>query len=163
MKSNKETSEIKEEQSKKQTKKITEIKSFDERVNELVELGKKEGRLTFEQIAECLKGLDVDSDSLEVLYNRLLEEAIEVVSSTEKTEDGEADKRDVVILSDEDITKDMNINDPVRMYLKEIGRISLLSPQEEADLSIRVSQGDEDAKRELAESNLRLVVSIAKR
>ena len=163
MKSNKETSEIKEEQSKKQTKKITEIKSFDERVNELVELGKKEGKLTFEQIAECLKGLDVDSDSLEVLYNRLLEEAIEVVSSTEKTEDGEADKRDVVILSDEDITKDMNINDPVRMYLKEIGRISLLSPQEEADLSIRVSQGDEDAKRELAESNLRLVVSIAKR
>ena len=163
MKSNKETIEVKEEMAKKKTKKITEIKSFDERVDELVELGRKEGKLTFEQIAECLKGLDVDSDSLEILYNRLIDEAIEVVSSTEKTEDGEVDKRDVVILSDEDITKDMNINDPVRMYLKEIGRISLLSPQEEADLSIRVSRGDEDAKRELAESNLRLVVSIAKR
>ena len=68
-----------------------------------------------------------------------------------------------LVLSDEEITKDVNINDPVRMYLKEIGRISLLSSEEEMDLSVRIANGDEDAKNTLAESNLRLVVSIAKR
>ena len=145
----------------KKAKKVTEIKTFEERIESLVELGTETGMLTFEQMAEELKGLDVDGDSLETLYNTLLENGITVVSSTEKDED--KDKDEVEILSDEDITKDVNINDPVRMYLKEIGRISLLSPEEEAKLSIRVSEGDEDAKRELAESNLRLVVSIAKR
>ena len=70
---------------------------------------------------------------------------------------------DNLILDDAEITKDININDPVRMYLKEIGRISLLSPEEESELSIRVANGDEVAKNILAESNLRLVVSIAKR
>ena len=145
----------------KKAKKVTEIKTFEERIESLVELGTETGILTFEQMAEELKGLDVDGDSLETLYNTLLENGITVVSSTEKDED--KDKDEVEILSDEDITKDVNINDPVRMYLKEIGRISLLSPEEEAKLSIRVSEGDEDAKRELAESNLRLVVSIAKR
>ena len=151
----------KKKEPKKKTKKVTEIKTFEERINSLVELGTETGMLTFEQMAEELKGLDVDGDSLETLYNTLLENGINVVSSTEK--DDNKDKDEVEILSDEDITKDVNINDPVRMYLKEIGRISLLSPDEEAKLSIRVSEGDEDAKRELAESNLRLVVSIAKR
>ena len=151
----------KKKEPKKKTKKVTEIKTFEERINSLVELGMETGTLTFEQMAEELKGLDVDGDSLETLYNTLLENGINVVSSTEK--DDNKDKDEVEILSDEDITKDVNINDPVRMYLKEIGRISLLSPDEEAKLSIRVSEGDEDAKRELAESNLRLVVSIAKR
>ena len=155
-----EVEEVKKE-TKKKTKKVTEIKTFEDRINSLVELGTETGTLTFEQMAEELKGLDVDGDSLETLYNTLLENGINVVSSTEKDED--KDKDEVEILSDEDITKDVNINDPVRMYLKEIGRISLLSPEEEARLSIRVSEGDEDAKRELAESNLRLVVSIAKR
>ena len=145
----------------KKTKKVKELKTFEERIESLVELGTETGMLTFEQMAEELKGLDVDGESLETLYNTLLENGITVVSSTEKDED--KDKDEVEILSDEDITKDVNINDPVRMYLKEIGRISLLSPDEEAKLSIRVSEGDEDAKRELAESNLRLVVSIAKR
>ena len=155
-----EVEKVKKE-TKKKTKKVTEIKTFEDRINSLVELGTETGTLTFEQMAEELKGLDVDGDSLETLYNTLLENGINVVSSTEKDED--KDKDEVEILSDEDITKDVNINDPVRMYLKEIGRISLLSPEEEARLSIRVSEGDEDAKRELAESNLRLVVSIAKR
>ena len=122
-------------------KKVKEIKTFEERKNELIELGKKEGKITFEQLATSLKGLDVDNDSLDVLYN-------ELVSNN---------------LDDAEITKDVNINDPVRMYLKEIGRISLLSAEEEMDLSIRVANGDEEAKNRLAESNLRLVVSIAKR
>ena len=147
---------------------MVEIKTLEERIDDLLVLGKKTGTITFEELAEHLKGLDIDGDSLDKLYNILVENNITVISGTEE-ESGDGDSKkmreddEVVILSDEDITKDININDPVRMYLKEIGRISLLSPQEETDLSIRVSEGDEDAKRQLAESNLRLVVSIAKR
>ena len=145
---------------------MVEIKTLEERVNDLVKLGKKEGVVTFEQLADALKGLDIDADSLDNLYNTLMENNIAVVSGSEGSGEGGSQIKegdDVVILSDEDITKDININDPVRMYLKEIGRISLLNTQEEMDLSVRVSEGDEDAKKVLAESNLRLVVSIAKR
>lgn len=150
-------------------KKIKEVKTFDERKEELLALGKKEGFITFEQLADALKGLDIDSDALDELYNLFIENGITVVSG-EETSNGEAsgpdsakEEEEVELLTDEDLTKDININDPVRMYLKEIGRISLLSPEEEAELSIRVANGDEEAKNILAESNLRLVVSIAKR
>ena len=149
-------------------KKINEVKTFDERKEELLVLGKKEGFITFEQLAEALKGLDIDSDALDELYNLFIENGITVVSGEENS-GGEAaspenvKEEEVELLTDEDLTKDININDPVRMYLKEIGRISLLSPEEEAELSIRVADGDEEAKNILAESNLRLVVSIAKR
>ena len=146
---------------------MVEIKTLEDRVADLLVIGKKEGTITFEQLAESLKGLEVDGDTLDKLYNIFVDNNIMVVASTEETQESgpknKSDEEEVVILSDEAITKDININDPVRMYLKEIGRISLLSPAEEADLSIRVSKGDEDAKRLLAESNLRLVVSIAKR
>ncbi len=144
---------------------MVEIKTLEERIDGLVELGKKKGIITFEQLADALKGLEIDADSLDNLYNILMENNIAVVSGSEDTGEGGTEKSgdDIVILSDEDITRDININDPVRMYLKEIGRISLLNSQEEMDLSIRVSNGDEDAKKILAESNLRLVVSIAKR
>ena len=144
---------------------MVEIKTLEERIDDLLVLGKKEGVITFEQLADSLKGLDIDGDSLDKLYNILVENNIMVVSGTEEESDSDnkENKGEVTILSDEAITKDININDPVRMYLKEIGRISLLSPKEETELSIRVSEGDEDAKRLLAESNLRLVVSIAKR
>ncbi len=144
---------------------MVEIKTLEERINGLLELGKKAGVITFEQLADALKGLDIDSDSLDNLYNVLMENNIAVVSGSEdaNVDGGNQKGDDVIILSDEDITKDININDPVRMYLKEIGRISLLNGKEEMDLSVRVSNGDEDAKKILAESNLRLVVSIAKR
>lgn len=146
---------------------MKEIKTLEEREKELLELGKKEGHITFEQLANCLKGLDIEADDLDNIYNMLMENNIEVIND----EDGDASDSEIkklaeeapIILDDEEITKDININDPVRMYLKEIGRISLLSPEEEADLSIRVANGDELAKNTLAESNLRLVVSIAKR
>ena len=147
---------------------MKEIKTLEERVKELIELGKKEGHVTFEQLAQTLKGLDVEADDLDNIYNMLMENNIEVVTE-EDSEAGDSELKKIdeenepIILNDEEITKDININDPVRMYLKEIGRISLLSPEEEADLSIRVANGDEMAKNILAESNLRLVVSIAKR
>ena len=94
-----------------------------------------------------------------------MENGIEVVA--ESSEGGEGPKMEQeeenLVLTDEEITKDININDPVRMYLKEIGRISLLSTEEELELSVKIANGDEMAKNILAESNLRLVVSIAKR
>lgn len=141
------------------------IKTFEERKEELLKLGKEKGIITFEQLADALKGLDVDNDSLDELYNLFVENNIEIVSGDEdnsaspKTTDNE----EPLILDDAEITKDVNINDPVRMYLKEIGKISLLSAEEELELSKRAAAGDEMAKNILAESNLRLVVSIAKR
>jgi RNA polymerase primary sigma factor len=151
--------------STKKTKKVHEVKTLDDRKKELIDEGKKKGYITFEQLANSLKGLDMDADSLDELYNSFVEAGINVISE-EDINDGGPDKKieeEVVVLSDEDLTKDVNINDPVRMYLKEIGRISLLTPEEEMELSVRVANGDEDARNILAESNLRLVVSIAKR
>ena len=144
--------------------KLKEIKTFEERKNDLIKKGKETGKITYEELAESLKGLDVDNDSLDELYNALIENEIEIVTGDDETGGmGESISDDAIILDDNEITKDININDPVRMYLKEIGRISLLTPDEEMDLSIRVANGDEEAKNRLAESNLRLVVSIAKR
>ena len=139
----------------------TPIKTMEERKKDLLELGKKEGFLTFEQLANSLKGLEMDAESLDDLYNFLRDNNIEVVEEGENGDDGE----DVGDLDFDESTlpKNLSINDPVRMYLKEIGQISLLSLDEELALSKRIEEGDEEAKRILAESNLRLVVSIAKR
>ena len=146
--------------------KITEIKSLDERINELLELGKKQKYITFETLADALKGLEIDNDSLDEIYNTLMENEIQVVADEEEADSDDGIPKVIeepIILDDAELTKDININDPVRMYLKEIGRISLLSPEEELELSEKVANGDELAKNKLAESNLRLVVSIAKR
>ena len=135
---------------------MNEIKTFEER--------KEKGFLTFEELAAALKGLDMDSESLDDLYNFLNDNNIEVVADSEMdagSEDG--GEADDLLLEDIEIPKNLSINDPVRMYLKEIGKISLLSLDEELELSKRIDEGDEEAKAILAESNLRLVVSIAKR
>ena len=142
---------------------VEEIKTLDERKNKLLAIGKKQGYVTYEQLADKLKGLDVDSDTLDELYNFLVEADIDIVS-----EDGTDDASGEEITQDmsvENLTlsKDVKINDPVRMYLKEIGRINLLTSDEEFEYAKRAEEGDEEAKRMLAESNLRLVVSIAKR
>lgn len=142
---------------------MVEIKSLQERQDELLVLGKKQGFITFEQLADALKGLDVDSDSLDALYDTFVQNGIEVVTDEENNGGEKKEIKEDIILDEADLTKDVSINDPVRMYLKEIGKISLLSPAEELSLSIRVAEGDEEAKNILAESNLRLVVSIAKR
>ena len=144
------------------------IKTLEERENNLIEKGKQKGFITYEELALELKGLDIDNDALDNLYNKLVDNNIAVVAEADiDSNTGEAkikeETKEEIILSDEDITKDVNINDPVRMYLKEIGRIPLLSTDEEAEISKRVALDDPEAKRILAESNLRLVVSIAKR
>ncbi len=139
---------------------INEIKSFEERKDELVKLGKEKGFVTYEDLASALKGLDLDADSLDELYNILTENKIAVVTEDES---GGDDSDGVLILDDNALTKDLTINDPVRMYLKEIGQIKLLTMGEELELADRIVNGDEQAKTILAEANLRLVVSIAKR
>ncbi len=142
---------------------MVEIKSLEERKKDLLKVGKTRGYITFEELANALKGLEVDNDTLDDLYNFFVENNIEIIAEDEEDSDSSKSKNEVEILNDEEITKDVNINDPVRMYLKEIGRISLLSAEEERELSIASAAGDEMAKNKLAESNLRLVVSIAKR
>ena len=143
---------------------INEIKSFEERKDELLALGKKNGnKVTFEEMAEHLKGIEPDSDSLDELYNMFVQNGIEIVSSEESDDsEDDSDDGDEIIINDSS-NKDIKINDPVRMYLKEIGRINLLTSEEEYEYALQVEEGNEDAKRILAESNLRLVVSIAKR
>ena len=138
-----------------------EIKSFEERKDELVKLGKKQGYITYEELAATLKGLDLDADSLDDLYNIFNENNIPVVSEEEA--ESPENINDKMLLDDNTLTKDLNINDPVRMYLKEIGQIKLLTTDEELDLADRILEGDKQAKTTLAEANLRLVVSIAKR
>ena len=151
----------------KTVKEIAEVKTLDERIKELIALGKSQKYITFETLAESLKGLEIDNDSLDEIYNTLMENEIQVIADDEEagTEEGipRVLEEEPILLDDAELTKDININDPVRMYLKEIGRISLLSPEEELELSEKVASGDEYAKNKLAESNLRLVVSIAKR
>ena len=142
--------------------KTTNIKSV---INELVEIGKKQGFLTYEVIAKKTSNLDLDANSLDELYNALNENNIEIRSEDESDSDNNLLEDDPEFNIEHIVneSKDMSVNDNVRMYLKEIGKISLLSLDEEQELSKRIASGDEDAKKILAESNLRLVVSIAKR
>lgn len=142
---------------------VNNIKTFDERIDDLVKLGKEQGYLTYEQIAKKTIDLDLDSEALDKLYNILTENNIEVRAEDEDGNEEIDLKNDIIIDDVPDESKDMSVNDNVRMYLKEIGKISLLTLEEEQELSKKVAEGDEHAKNILAESNLRLVVSIAKR
>ena len=128
---------------------IDQIKTFEERKEQIIAKGKEKGFITYEELANELKGLDLDSDSLDDLYNSLVENGIEIVTDESQVgedveEDGGGDIED--ILKDNTIAKELTINDPVRMYLKEIGKISLLSLEEETKLSERIAAGDEEAK-----------------
>ena len=141
---------------------INEIKSFEEREKELIDLAKKNNNtITFEEIAEHLKGIEPDSDTLDELYNTFVQNGIVIIGSDDDESDDSDQGGD--LLESVSSNKDIKINDPVRMYLKEIGRINLLTPDEEFEYAVQAEEGNEDAKRILAESNLRLVVSIAKR
>ncbi len=142
---------------------VGEIKTLEERKEKLITLGKKQGYITYEQLASELKGLEVDSDSLDELYNALTDEDIDIVAEDGSDDVSGEEITDNLKVEELTMSKDIKINDPVRMYLKEIGRINLLTSDEEFEYAKRAEEGDEEAKRLLAESNLRLVVSIAKR
>ena len=134
---------------------------------ELIELGKQKGQLTNQDILDALGEQDLDPEKLEKLYETIEQQGIEIV---EDFDDLKIDDIDISIddNKDEDTPaptgeQSVTVDDPVKVYLKEIGRVPLLSSEEEVDLAIRISSGDVAAKQRLSEANLRLVVSIAKR
>jgi RNA polymerase primary sigma factor len=141
--------------------------TFEQVKDQLTVLGKKTGVLAYDDIAERMANFDLESDQMDEFYEFLGEQGIELVGESDeedpnpkqlsKEDDEEFD------LNDLSVPPGVKINDPVRMYLKEIGRVDLLSAEEEIKLANRIEEGDEEAKRRLAEANLRLVVSIAKR
>ena len=134
-------------------------------LHELLEQGKKSGELTYNEIAAKCEALEMDADQIEKIYDFLEKQGVEVIGNFE--DDLPEIEDDFNITEDEladlSVPESVSIDDPVRMYLKEIGKVPLLSSQEEAELAQKMANGDKEAKRRLAEANLRLVVSIAKR
>jgi len=146
----------------------TEV-TLDQAKEQLVEQGKKRGTLTYERIAGKLAHFELDSDQMDEFYEFLGDQGIEVLEESDEDEEDpntleiQKESEEEFDLNDLSVPPGVKINDPVRMYLKEIGRVDLLSAEEEIELAHRIEEGDEEAKKRLAEANLRLVVSIAKR
>jgi RNA polymerase primary sigma factor len=139
--------------------------TLDQAKEQLIESGKKQGVLTYKSIMEKLASFEQDSQQIDDFFEVLTEQGIEVINDGEDefNHNDDTDNDDNFLQNDLSVPPGVKINDPVRMYLKEIGRVPLLSAEEEVDLATRIEEGDEEAKRRLAEANLRLVVSIAKR
>ena len=137
-----------------------------QKVKELLAKGKKQGTLTGEEIQNFLSDIDLTPEQIEDIYTILEEDGIEIFTHdiTKSAEDGEHEEIEKDIHAKEiDVPEGISVNDPVRMYLKEIGKVPLLTAEEEIELAQRMEAGDDRAKQQLAEANLRLVVSIAKR
>ncbi|WP_283573439.1 RNA polymerase sigma factor RpoD [Ligilactobacillus aviarius] len=142
-------------------------KTFKKEVNALIKEYKKKGQIQYDELSKRIaEPMHLDADQMDKLIERVEDAGVSVVD-----EDGEPSKASLKAANHtaEEAKKDVSapsgvkINDPVRMYLKEIGRVDLLTADEEIDLALKIEQGDEEAKKKLAEANLRLVVSIAKR
>ena len=151
------------------------VKSPEEKLHELLEKGKKAGKLTAKEL-ECIEELNLDSEVVDKFYEALEANGVDIdiagadllppiddvlpevedLANIEEVTEEEINDTDALVDS-------FSTDDPVRMYLKEIGKVPLLSPEEEIELATRMSQGDEEAKHRMTEANLRLVVSIAKR
>ena len=139
-----------------------------EQLMKLINKGRKSGELSYKEIMDSLQSVDLSAEQIDEVYEALSQMGIDIVSEADTSQgiddvsviedggDGEAD-------SDPALAETIGIDDHVRMYLKEIGRVPLLSAEEEIELAKRIEKNDEVAKRRLAEANLRLVVSIAKR
>ncbi|MBI3954450.1 RNA polymerase sigma factor RpoD [Candidatus Collierbacteria bacterium] len=135
-------------------------------VDELVKRGKEQGFVTQEDILELFPDAEYKVSELDELYNRLYQEDVDVFESVAVGQDREATEPSSELEKElEELSgfEDVEVNDPVRMYLKEIGRIPLLKREEEITLAQKVDAGDKKAKDKLTQSNLRLVVSIAKK
>jgi RNA polymerase primary sigma factor len=129
-------------------------------LKELVEKGKVKGMLTYKEIMDAFEEIDLEPDQIEKIYETMENMGIDVVGDIEsEMKELQVQEEDIDIT----IPEGISIDDPVRMYLKEIGKVPLLSADEEIELAKRMEKGDSEAKRRLAEANLRLVVSIAKR
>ena len=135
----------------------------EEGILKIIEFAKSKGLVTYKEITDMLEGIPLKPGELEKLYDVLEDMDVDIIDDDIEKEiskvENEVGKEDF----SEAVADGINIDDPVRMYLKEIGKVPLLSAEEEKDLAVRMSEGDEEAKRKLAEANLRLVVSIAKR
>ena len=133
-------------------------------VKALIERGKQKGSLSYQEIMDTLQGFDMTPEQIDSIYEHFGAIGIEISpDEAAKTDAKEGEAVDDETEVDLSVPEGVAIDDPVRMYLKEIGRIPLLTAEEEVELAKRIEQGDEEAKRRLAEANLRLVVSIAKR
>ena len=149
-------------------------KTTEEKLNELVERGKKAGKLSSKDLM-ALEDMNLSSEETEKFYDRLESLGIDVLGDDALLPVDEDALPELEELEEiEEVTEEemneteamadtFSTDDPVRMYLKEIGKVPLLTPEEEQDLAKRMAEGDEEAKRRMAEANLRLVVSIAKR
>ena len=146
----------------------------EEKLNALIAKGRKNGKLTAKDLMDVLEGMNLEPEEVDKFYDKLenlgidtagedyltpLEDELPAIEELEEIE--EVTEEDLT--ETESFAETFSTDDPVRMYLKEIGKVSLLTPEEEIDVAIRMANGDEDAKRRMAEANLRLVVSIAKR
>ncbi len=157
----------------------TADKSPEEKLNELLERGKKNGKLSTKELA-CLEEIGADADAISKFYDALEAAGVDIdiagedavptlddidVPELTELEEIEEVTEEEIVETEAEIIADSNYStdDPVRMYLKEIGKVPLLTADEEIELATRMSEGDEEAKRRMAEANLRLVVSIAKR
>ncbi len=140
----------------------------------LLEKGKAKGNLTYKDISDQVDHIEFDKDQMDEIYDTLISNGIEIVSEADpedfelkKLEEDKDIDHDIGEESEEDLeaslSKGIAVDDPVRMYLKEIGKVPLLTAEEEIELAKRMELGDEEAKKKLCEANLRLVVSIAKR
>ncbi|MDD3818839.1 MAG: RNA polymerase sigma factor RpoD [Actinomycetota bacterium] len=137
-----------------------------EEVKMLINKGKANGILTADEVAEALSDIDLTTDQIENIYDVLQNLGIEIINENDEIIEGEsaARKSDEEAPAKElDLTVKSPTNDPVRMYLKEIGKVRLLTAYEEVNLAKKIEAGDQEAKKMLVEANLRLVVSIAKK
>lgn len=129
-------------------------------LKELIEKGKAKGMLTYKEIIDAFEEVELEPDQIDKIYETIENMGIDIVGDIEEDIEDPQTNEDEADIS---VPEGISIDDPVRMYLKEIGKVPLLSAEEEVELARRMEQGDPEAKRRLAEANLRLVVSIAKR
>ena len=140
-----------------QTQGVADKKSV---IKTLIAIGQKKGVLSYKEIADALSEIDLDVKQIEKVYETLEHLGIELVEDLDRELAEIQTNEEEIDLS---IPEGVGLDDPVRMYLKEIGKVPLLSSDEEIELAERMHNGDETAKKRLSEANLRLVVSIAKR
>ena len=146
-------------------KELEAIEKKEKLKSEMLELGKKKGMLSYKDVVAAFSKLDVSPDEIEIFLDELEQHKIELTEEDMEKELEEMQEEEISKeeLEDLSVPEGINIDDHVKMYLKEIGKVNLLTAEEETELAKKMSEGDEDAKKRLAEANLRLVVSIAKR